>query len=153
MKEEKTKPNFPVLVLDKHGYIDIINSSKELTKCSLVAFLNGFYESLEAFELGGLAWKVNEAKTTHRINWFTKFLTYSFYNPKIDVQIDWKVQKNYKLDILKERLVKFIDEDDDIYTQFNDAETLRNVINNTASLSELVDNVKKYIIDGEIVKS
>jgi hypothetical protein len=53
-----------------------------------------------------------------------KALSYSFYNPTIKVECEWLPQGDFVLSELKTRIEQCVAEDDDVLTQFIEADHL-----------------------------
>ena len=59
-----------------------------------------------------------------------KLLALTIYNPSMIVQYDYRSVGPYDVDDLKETLARAIDNDDDILTQFHDADELKELLAN-----------------------
>jgi hypothetical protein len=69
-------------------------------------------------------------------------LANTVYNPRITVTILWREPKAYELQELKRAYSRAVDEDDDVLTQFVDAEQLQKKIGAARSFEELIDVYK-----------
>jgi hypothetical protein len=138
-------PTFPLILCDSSGYLDLIDNEKGLAQTNVLGFLKGAFLGFTAYDSTGLTWTVDELNTTYRINWLTKVLAYTIYNPIIKVTFQWRKGKAYKLDDLKRKVSKQVDKDDDVLTQYEAGKFIKQEIHKSESFSEIVAVLSKYV--------
>ncbi len=149
MNKNPDKPIFPVIIIDKFGYFDILYNDNDFSECNLLGLIKGFYKNMLCYDGFGNTWKASDVESKYKINQMTVFLANTIYNPKIKVNYKWKQDKKYIFDDLKKRIITLIKNDDDILTQYHEKAVLINLINRTNDFGELVKNIQKNIL-GEI---
>ena len=141
----KESPTYPLILCDKSGYLDLIDHDDNLAHTNVLGFLKGAYLGFTAYDNHGNTWTVKQLKTTYRINGLTRLLAYTIYNPIIKVTFQWKKGRGYQFDRLKQKIVKQIDKDDDVLTQYEDGEVIKQEIQKCESFSELIFILNKFI--------
>ena len=120
------KPNFPVILIYNNA-LDLISGNENLKRGSLLGILNGNSNSI-AFDNEGKVWELKLGSDKIKDNFITRFIANTIYNPKIDVIPKWNILREYELSELKSLLKKFVEKDEDIFTQFVEAEILKQYI-------------------------
>jgi hypothetical protein len=142
------KPIYPIILTDNStGYLDLVDNEDRLTTSNALGLIKGSYKKFQAYDKDGQMWKVDKVGSNYKINGLTKFLAYTIYNPQIKVSIIWTKIGNYQLSDLKEDIVKQLNRDDDIITQFNSAKLLREKIENCISFDSIVKTLYKYVFN------
>ena len=139
------KPDFPIIVFYEE-VIDLISAEKKLFNATILAVLkcslNVVYDS--NFNI----WKYELKSERIKNNLFTKFLSNTLYNPIIPVKPIWTFIESSNIQSLKNKINVAIDKDDDILTQFVQADKLKKQISNTNSFKNiyqvLLNNVFEY---------
>ena len=133
-------PSGPCFVSSRKGYFAFEGQIKSESFCKLLAYVNNFYESRTVYDAQGLKWRAIQAES-HKFNrgFWTKFLANTVYNPRITVSITWGEPKSYNFQELQDIYSKAVDKDDDILTQFVEANELKQRIASAKSFQELVE--------------
>lgn len=129
------KPNFPIILIF-NGVLDLIQSEDNLVEGSLLGFLRSNLKSIAYDNVGNL-WEVNFHSERFKDNLISRLLANTIYNPKIQVTSSWKILKEYDLQELKNLIVNFIKEDEDIYTQFVKAKVLIKYVSDAKTFDEI----------------
>lgn len=74
-------------------------------------------------------------------------MAHTFYNPVIEVEPEWTKQGGYQLQELKAGINQCVDKDDDIITQFVDADTFKTVVSKATSFNDLYNALNKYVFE------
>jgi hypothetical protein len=77
------------------------------------------------FHRDGNRYEVASALPTQPLATFSKLLAATFHNPQLTARYEYRSLGPYELGALKQALLRAIDEDDDVLTQFHDAEELQ----------------------------
>ena len=146
------KPTFPLIIFyDK--VLDLIPQEENLRKASLSFFLQGTSKHL-TFDASNKTWSYEIKSGNIKNNFLTKLLANTIYNPSISVTPQWNYEKNYELDELKKLIYVAIDNDDDILTQFVEADKLKQLLHVASSFKEIYDTIfnNVYEYDEKIVE-
>jgi hypothetical protein len=138
-------PTFPLILCDSSGYLDLIDNEKDLAQTNVLGFMKGAFLGFTAYDMSGIMWTVGELKTSYHINGLTKFLAHTIYNPSIKVTFQWKKGNAYKLDDLKRKISKQIDKDDDVLTQYEEGNFIKQEIHKSPSFLGVVAILYKYV--------
>lgn len=129
------KPNFPVILIYNRA-LDLIPDEENLTKTSLYGFLKDKSNS-KAYDNQGKLWELKLHSEKFRDDFITRILANTIYNPKIKVTPKWNVSREYNLIELKSIIKKLIENDDDIFTQFIEAEILIRYVDDAKTFQEI----------------
>ncbi len=111
----------------------------------MLGFIKGAYRKFTAFDGEGNSWIVKNLKTSYPINGFTRFLAHTIYNPFIDITFEWQKGKKYKLEDLKRKIDSMIDLDNDVLTQHQEPEIIKNEIRACESFALIVTTLRKHV--------
>lgn len=138
----KKEPSFPGLAVSSSGYVAEIKGLEDLTRCSLYGLAKGLHKNLRLYDCSGLCWEVLQVKGPLPMNFWTRLLAQTVYNPRFQVKITWKEAQPYTLDDLKLILKRKTEEDDDILTQFTEADQLKGIIEGCKTFEELLSQLR-----------
>jgi len=100
---------------------------------------SGFAEKLVVFDRDGKKWQARVVDLPFEKSWWRVLLAHTVYNPTIPITVRWHEPRSYTLDELKQAYIRAVDEDDDILTQFVEAEELKGKIAAANSFDSLAD--------------
>lgn len=139
------QPELPLICIYKNRGIEIINDEtiKFFNKASAYSLIQENDDSemySSDMKILTLEQKADKFKNTK----WNRFLAKTIYNPSFDVNLNWKQVGTYNLTDLKAKIKNCIDKDDDILTQFVDADFFKHKIEESSDFTHLVDNLNKY---------
>lgn len=139
------KPKFPILSIYNEA-VDLIPNETSLSKAKVLGLLKGNTNSI-AFDSAGKKWtfKLTSDKITD--DFMTRFLANTFYNPTVDVIPEWKLLGEFEIDEIKSILIKHIEKDDAILTQFIDSKDIIDYINKATSFEAVYGILLKYVFE------
>jgi hypothetical protein len=100
---------------------------------------SGFVEQCTVFDREGRKWQAKGVEAPFRKSWWRVLLAHTVYNPRISVRIVWSSPKAYQLDELKQAYLTAVNRDDDILTQFVEADELKRRIAGAQTFDALVE--------------
>src|SRR5262249_39854882 len=109
---------------------------------TLLGAISGFFEKSTVYDAQGRKWQGKGVESRYKRTWWTVLLSNTFYNPWIKVTVTWREPKPFSLDELKSAYSQAVDNDDDILTQFVDADELKRRISEARAFDELVQVYK-----------
>jgi hypothetical protein len=139
------KPNYPLISIYNNA-LELIPDSSILTKATVWAVLNDNTISV-AFDGDGRMWTYELIAENVKDNFLTRLLANTVYNPSIEVQPRWTLKENYELSKLKSVLNGCIDKDDDILTQFVEAENIKQDNIDSKTFEDIYAVLNKYVFD------
>jgi hypothetical protein len=104
---------------------------------SLRGALGEFRERIVVFDAKGKKWSASEIRMSRKKNWWSVLLANTI-NPNVATTILWKDPTPYSIEELKQAFSHAVDQDDDILTQFVEADDLKKKISQAQSFEELV---------------
>lgn len=107
------------------------------SRTSLYGALGEFYRAAVVFDGAGKKWSAKEVRMSWKKNWWSILLANTI-NPKVAIAIIWKDPTPYSLEELKKEFCHAVDQDDDLLTQFVEADELKRRISQAKSFDELV---------------
>ena len=117
-----------VIMIGDNGWTDTAESLEVERTTSAYGFHKPWWNGVTFFHRDGTRYEMLTATPT---KWMPpKFLALTIYNPSILVQYDYRSVGPYEVDDLKQALADAIDRDDDILTQFHEADELKELLAN-----------------------
>lgn len=142
----KDRPTYPVILTENStSYLDLIDNEDSLTNSNVLGLIKGGHKKFQAYDKDGHLWKVDKVSSNYKLNGLIKFLAYTVCNPEIKVTIRWAKISDYKLLDLKSDIIKQVDRDDDIITQFEEGEIIKGKIENCDSFDNIIKTLNKYV--------
>lgn len=149
-------PELPLISIYKNAGIEIINKEtiKYFDRTSAYSLIQDSSDAemySSEMEIWNLEQKTDKFKNTK----WNRFLAKTIYNPSFDVTLFWKKIRPYELSELKAKIKNCIGKDNDILTQFVEANFLMHKVECSADFNKLVNNLNKYCIevkDEEIIQ-
>ena len=141
-------PELPIISIYKNVGIEVINKEtikyfERASAYGLIQDSNDAKMYSSEMEIWNLEQKTNKFKNTK----WNKFLAKTVYNPSFNVTLFWKKVGAYKLTELKAKIINCIEKDDDILTQFVEADFLMYKVEHSTGFAELVSLLNKYCIE------
>jgi hypothetical protein len=138
-------PEFPIISIYNHS-LDLILVEKELTTATVLGIIKGGADTF-AFDCAGNKWTYKLKTDKVNDNFWTRLLANTFYNPVVNVIPEWTILGKYDNEELKGTIINLVDKDDDILTQFVEAETLKVEINKCTSFEEIYAALNENIFE------
>ena len=141
-----TQPLFPLICITKSNGIDLVPAESHFSKVAASALFNtSIFHNTLLFDKNYTIWKYQQVSDKFKNNLLTKLLAKTFYNPLLEAKIIWTNAGSFKLKDLQEKLKFCVDEDDDIITQFEEAEIIKASIDQATNFDEIIKVLEKYI--------
>jgi hypothetical protein len=135
---------FPVFVICPRDSMHLWNTLDGELEGNLYAYTKGYWNNILLFDAAGNKWKVTRVTPNRKIYPIEKIMASICWNPKIKVRLEFDKPKPYPLEALKKEISALVDFDDDILTQFIEANDLKEVIKTADNFEGLVDILKRY---------
>ena len=140
------KPVFPLIVIYDSSHVDLIPEEENFKKVPASDLLLDEDYS-ELYDAQGYVWHYRLIAKAFKNTFWNRLLAYTFYNPKYKTKPVWERIREYHIEDLKDRLKECVDADDDIITQYEDAEIIKREINICFSFTDVVDVLNKYVFN------
>ena len=115
-----------VLMIGQDGWTDTAESLEVERTTSAYGFRKPWWKGVSFFHRDGTRYEVLTATPT---GWMPpKILAATIYNPTMIVRYDFHSLGPYEIDDLKQAVADAIDKDDDILTQFHEADELKELL-------------------------
>ena len=119
------KPEGPVFTVSpKQRFIDFQREAETHTHVTRLALINNNDSACLNYDSAGTVWSLSYERPAGGFSAFSRFLTHTFYNPISRVAVTWTALRSYALDELRQHYLDAIADDDDILTQFVEADEL-----------------------------
>jgi hypothetical protein len=141
-------PSGPCFVTGPRGYFRFDNDYFPARTAKLLGIINGFHETKIVFDAVGKKWRASGVRSRWKKSWWLTLLANTVFNPRVDIEVLWRDPEPYTLEDLKLIYTKAVDRDDDILTQFIEADVLKRKIAEAQSFENLVE-AYKYVDDDE----
>jgi hypothetical protein len=128
-----------VIFVGEDGWTDTARELPEERATSAHGFHKPWWKGVKLYHRNGYVYEVESAKSEEPLAPMSKLLSATIYNPTFSVQYAYRSTGFYTLDDLKAALTAAIDKDDDVLTQFHEAEELRDMVAKATSFDDLVE--------------
>lgn len=140
------KPVFPLINIYDSYHVDLLTSDTNLYKMTIAELLDMNTESA-LYDSEGNMWQCKLVAKSFKSTFLRRLLAYTIYNPEYEVQPVWTKTGQYELDDLKDILNTCVDKDDEVITQYEDAEIIKREIDISFTFPDLVDVLNKYVFN------
>ena len=130
-----------VLVVAEDGWVDLWGDLRAEHTGTALAFHRGFWATLALYHRSGTLYSVADVVPDRPRGALSRLLASSVYNPWIGVRLVYRTAGTYTIDDLRSTLASAIDLDDDVLTQFHEAEELLAMVSAASSFDDLVEVV------------
>lgn len=140
------KPEFPLISIYKNQGLEIFNDDSFFRRVTTFHFIsqnttkNGFYDRY------GKLWNLRLINDKIKNDFKTKLLA-QIFNPMVSVDLDWKQSGDYTIKELKTAINICIDMDDDVITQFEEADIIKNELEGCLTFDEIISILNKYVFE------
>jgi len=141
----KEIPEFPIIMTNSRGAVSGASGTDEISRHSLYGICHWSKYERRYFDAKGIIWSSFIVEAPYPVNIWTRIIS-QVYNPWFTVKFGWKSEGSYTLPELQERLCHCVDLDDDILTQFMEADKVKELIREAKSFAHLFTRMKKMKI-------
>jgi hypothetical protein len=128
-----------VILVGEDGWTDHEPSLLSERPGSAYAFHKPWWRGVKFFHREGTCYEVASARPTESLPPLSKLLAATVCNPSLTVHYEYRSLGNYDLVELKQALLNAIGQDDDILTQFHEADDLKRLIRAAASFDGVAE--------------
>lgn len=133
-------PKGPCFEVGPNGYFEFSPQYESTRLWTTLGAFSGFAEKCFVFDGSGRKWKAHSVQAPFKKSWWRVLLAKTVYNPQISVTVLWHAAPSeYKLDELKLAYLDAVDKDDDILTQFVEADELKRKIADAQRFESLAE--------------
>jgi len=142
------KPSFPLICISKENFLDLIPEENFFSKVVTSALVDKeVFKDTILFDSNGWKWTYEQVSDKFTNNLIARLLAKTFYNPLVDAKVIWTNEGNYDIQQLKDRLNLCIDKDDDIITQFEDGDIIKEEITKAYNFPDILNILNRYIFE------
>src|ERR1051325_11702603 len=126
-----------VVSIAADGWTQIEPSLAPERTMTAYAFHREWWRTARFFQRDGLRYQVASAVPTRPLPALSKLLASTVYNPTLTVRYEYRAIGRYELSELQRAVIDAIDKDDDILTQFHEAEELTRRVHAARTFDEI----------------
>ena len=138
-----------VVVVGPEGMLEVWPRLLEKTATSSYAMATGVLSKLRLYDAYGRVSRIRDARPPFEFGAVRRFLARTVYNPRFDVRLEYDQAEAYDLSELKDQILTAIALDDDVITQFHDANTISAWIRGAANFQEVVAALTRAQQEGD----
>ncbi len=138
-------PTFP-LIIAADGYSVQIISDTAVLKGNVRGVLTNDVSCVH-YDTAGVKWSRVVTSLRVKENWVNRFLARTIYNPDVPVEVNWIPLGEYPIQELVDAIHDQVDKDDDMLTQFVEAEVIKTEVSTSKSVQEIVGVLNKYVFE------
>jgi len=124
-----------VIAVGDDGWTNLEPDLPREREDSAYAFHKPWWRGVSFFHRDGKRYEITSARPLGSMP--PRLLASTLYNPRVKVRYEYSAT-NYSLDDLKRALTKAIDRDDDILTQFREADDLKSRVAKASSFDDVI---------------
>jgi hypothetical protein len=133
-------PHYPLLLVDAKGWVGWETGNRK-SRFSLYGALNT--RRWVGFDAGGEKWLVSKDSFRYPDTWWMRLLANTIYNPLFEAELRWASAGQYTIDELREQVCSAVERDDDVLTQFTEAEEIKKAVHDCQSFEEVTARLRK----------
>jgi len=137
-------PPLPLIAITG-DFIELVDKDYPFNQATAYGLIKGVNDVTKYFDNGGNVWSSKIIPQNFKFTLLTRLLAKTFYNPKIKVDRIWTRTQDYNIEELKESIRFCIGKDNDILTQFVEAENLKSKLQECCNFQDIVDMLFNYI--------
>ena len=146
-------PTLPLIAItSKHACLDLITKDSPLHQTNAFSLFKADEKNICYYDGNGKVWKSQITPLAYKPTLFKKLLACTFYNPVLSVKRTWDQVNAYPLPELKDQIVRCIDKDDDILTQWIGADELKKELLTCNDFSAIVKMLSDYVFYPDMSK-
>ena len=128
-----------VIFVGEDGWTDTARDLPEQRATSAHGFHKPWWKGVKLYHRNGYRFEVEKATPEGELPPLSKLLAATIHNPTFNVQYEYTSTGFYQLDELKQALRAAVEKDDDVLTQFHEAEELVSRIDAAKNFDDVVD--------------
>ena len=128
-----------VIFVGDNGWTDMAADLPETRMTSAHGFHKPWWKGVKLYHRNGYVYEVETAKPEEELPPLSKVLAATLHNPTIKVLYEYRSNGFYQLIDLKKAIDQAIDADDDVLTQFHEAEELHAMVAKANSFDDVVE--------------
>ena len=128
-----------VIFVGDNGWTDMAADLPAERKTSAYGFHNQWWKGIRIFHRNGYVFEVEKATPETELPPMSKVLAATIYNPEFNVAYEYQSTGFYQLADLKKAIDQAIDADDDVLTQFHEADELHEMVAKANSFDDVVE--------------
>lgn len=132
-------PEQSVIFVGDNGWTDMASDLPAERMTSAHGFHAPWWKGVKLYHRNGYRYEVEKATPEEALPPLSKVLAATIYNPTFKVQYEYLSTGFYQLDELKQALHDAVKKDDDVLTQFHEADELCGMIAKAANFDDLVE--------------
>jgi hypothetical protein len=143
-----TQPVFPLICITKDKWVDIVPAKNYFSKIATSALVDtSVFKDRVLFDNNGNIWSYQQISDKFKNNFLTKFLAKTFYNPLLEAKVIWTNIGTYQIKELQDKLKSCVDKDDDIITQFEEADVIKSSLDRATTFDDILKVLDKYVFN------
>jgi hypothetical protein len=141
-----TQPVFPLICISADKSLYLVPAESYFSKVATSALVDStIFQNTFLFDKNGNVWSYQQVSDKFKDNFLTKFLAKTFYNPLLDAKVIWSNVGTYQFKDLQDKLKSCVDKDDDIITQFEEADVIKSSLDQATTFADILKVLKKYV--------
>lgn len=141
-----TKATFPLICITKDKGLDFVPSESYFSKVATSALVEKrVFQDTFLFDKEGKVWSYRQVSDKFKNSFLTKFLAKTFYNPLLGAKVIWTNVGTYLIKELQDKLKSCIDKDDDIITQFDEADVIKSSLDQVTTFADILKVLDKNV--------
>lgn len=138
------KPIFPLIDIYDSYFVDLVPAEASLTKAPATEILTEDNHS-DLYDAEGNVWHYRLISKEVKDTFLSRLFAYFVDDSKHNAMPVWTRVREYHIEDLKDVLKDCVDKDEDLLTQHEEAEIIKQEISIAFSFNDLVDTLNKYV--------
>ena len=138
-----SSPSGEFLVVADDGYVDLWTAVPERLTVTAYALAKRRYVAWHIYGPDGQVRRIEALAPARPLGPIRKLLAYTLYNPQLETTVTYAQPRRYALEEPKDALRRAVEQDDDILTQFYEADELGQQISVATTHADLVSVIRR----------
>lgn len=127
-----------VVAIGTDGFVQLFDELNQKIRGKALGFHNSWWRNVRFFHRDGYVYTVENVKPERHLGFFSKFLSYTIYNPTLWFQYRYLKVSTYPLSELRSAVANAVEKDDDVLTQHCERNELHKLISSASDFDSIV---------------
>lgn len=132
-----------VIAIGPRGYAAVWPERPQSRETTTYAVSRGFWDDLELYDAAGRVWRVGAVELPHGTSGWRRLLARTVWNPPTTARISYRPPATYEPPALREALRHALAADDDVLTQFHEADEIEAWLEQAATFAEILATLER----------
>ena len=131
-----------VIAVGRNGWLQLSRALETHLRAGAYGFFREWWAGVTYFHRDGQRYTVAAVRPSRRLGVVDRILASTVYNPTLDFAVEYAAQGRYSIAQLCDAVAAAIEQDDDVLTQFHEADELLARLRRATTFDDVIDVIK-----------